>query len=231
MSQVSETGTFSALIDEVISRSGRKDKILDIASYVRSTIRECAVLHRFSQNTIEGTAIVDAVPFIFKRPLNFRMWEAIQYPYFTTHGQSVFAEEKRPSKFQKAGLDYWFYRSGDSFVFNGLAIGDMITYAYQQYLPKLHYFADEADRPARFLVGEADDGVWAYHADYTGNETLNQKAEDLTSNWLIFYWYDLIMEGSLNKIYKTVADERQSTAFALYKSFQKDLKRGESQVI
>ncbi len=42
-------------------------------------------------------------------------------------------------------------------------------------------------------------------------------------NWLLKRWYEMILEGTLAKIYKTVGDERSKTSFSLYKSFQQDL--------
>ncbi len=224
-----ETGTFSALIDEAKLRSGRADRAADLIAYARSSMRECTVLARFQQNLIEGTFTVGStIPHIFKRPVNMRQWQAIQYPYFDSHGQPVFVEEKRPSKFQTQGTDYWFYLTGDSYVFNGLAVGDLVKYAYHSYLTKLTYYSVIADRPARYII---ESETWEYHADYIGNTELNDTGEAKVSNWLLFYWYDLILEGTLAKLYKTVGDTRQSASYALYKQQQKDLLAGESQVI
>lgn len=224
-----ETGTFSALVDEARMRSGRTDRSSDIISYARSTMRECTVLSRFSQNTVEGTYTVTTIPFIQERPDNFRMWEALQYPYFDRQkGFPIFAKEKRPGFAQNTNDVYWFYRAGDSFVFNGLAVGDIITFAYQSYLPRLAYYSVIADRPATY---DLETELWSYHVDYTGNDTLNQQGEDKVTNWLLFNWYDLVLEGTLAKLYKTVGDERQRASFALYKQQQKDLLQGESEVI
>ncbi len=224
-----ETGTFSALVDEAKLRSGRADRIADLISYARTTMRECTVLARFSQNQIEGTFTVGStIPYIMKRPLNFRQWQAIQYPYFDTHGNPVYAKEKKPNKFQLNSGDYWFYMTGNTFVFNGLAVGDLVKYMYHRYLPKLTYFADITDRPARFIL---ETETWLYHADYTGNTELNDTGEDKATNWLLFSWYDLILEGTLAKIYKTVGDTRSGSSYALYKQQQKDLLAGESQIM
>lgn len=223
-----ETGTFSALVEDVRKRSGRMDRTADIVSYARSTMRECTVLGEFSQNTIEGTVTATAVPFVLKRPSGFRMWEAIRSPYFSRRNKSIYFIEKKPGNEQNTNNPYWFYRAGDSFVFNGLAVNDILTYAYQQYLPKLHFYATAADRPATY---DLETNLWSYHADYTGNDTLNQQAQDLVTNWLLFNWFDMIMEGTLTKLYKTVGDARDKTSFALYKQQQKDLIAGESQVI
>jgi len=224
-----ESNTFSALVDDVRIRSGRVDRTADINAYARSTIRECTVLAEFDRNTIEGTVAATAIPFVFTQPANFRTWEAIKYPYFDNHGNPIFAVEKRPGVQQNSRNPYWFYRAGNSHVFNGInAINDILTYAYQAYLPKLANFPVVADRPATYDI---DTGLWTYHADYTGNATLNQQAQDLVTNWLLFDWYDLIVEGTLNKIYKTVGDVRAGPAFSLYKAQQKDLIAGEAKTI
>jgi len=224
-----ETSTFSALIDEARLRSGRVDRTSDIVSYARTTMRECTVLAEFSQNTIEGTFTVTAVPHILTRFANFRKWEALQYPYFDRQkGFPIYAKEKKPGFAQNTDNTYWFYRAGNSFVFNGLAIGDIVKYAFQGYLPKLAYYLQVADRPATY---DLETELWSYHADYTGNATLNQQGEDKVTNWMLFNWYDLVLEGTLAKLYKTVADERQRASFALYKQQQKDLLQGESMSI
>jgi len=224
-----ETGTFSALIDEVRLRSGRVDRTVDIVSYARTTMRECTVLAEFSQNTIEGTFTSTSLPHILPRPANFRKWEALQYPYFDRQkGFPIYAKEQKPGFAQNTDNIYWFYRAGSSFVFNGLSIGDVVKYAFQAYLPKLAYYPLIADRPATF---DLETDTWSYHADYTGNATLNQQGEDKVSNWLLFVWYDLILEGVLAKLYKTVGDERSRSSFALYKQQQKDLIQGESLTI
>ena len=228
MAAVVETGTFSSIVNDVRVRSGRVDRTADIMSYARSSMRECTVLAEFSQSTIEGTFTVDVIPFIFERPDNFRMWEALQYPYFTRRGKPVYAVEKKPGKDQNTDNTYWFYRSGSSFVFNGLAVGDIVKYAYQAYLPKLVYYASDADKPAIF---DLETNLWTYHLDYSGNTTLNQQARDKVTNWMLFNWYDLVLEGTLAKLYKTVGDERQRASFALYKQQQKDLMQGEGLLI
>lgn len=228
MSATVETGTFSSVIDDVRMRSGRTDRTADIMAYARSSMRECTVLAEFSQSSIEGTFTVDTLPFILTRPDNFRKWEALQYPYFTRRGKPIYAVERRPGKEQNTDNDYWFYRSGNSFVFNGLAVGDIVKYAFQAYLPRLAYYANDADKPAIF---DLETNLWTYHADYTGNDTLNQAGQDKVTNWLLFNWYDLVLEGTLAKLYKTVGDERQRASYALYKQQQKDLMQGEGSTI
>jgi len=219
-----ETGTFSALVDDVRVRSGRVDRTADIISYARTSMRECTVLSMFDQNLVEGVAVADAIPFIFKRPVNFRVWVAIKYPALNRQGGLVFAKERPPGKLQDTFDVNWFYRSGDSFIFNGLEIGAKITFAYQAYLPKLAYYT-AANRPATY---DLETELWTYLPEYMGNDALNQAGQDKVTNWMLFNWYDLIMEGTLAKLYKTVADERQKSSYALYKQQQQDLIKGES---
>jgi len=233
MPAVVETSTFSALVDEIGARSGRVERTADITAYARSTMRECTVLAEFAQNTIEGTVVVDAVPFILAvdKLKNYRRFEAIQYPYFDSHGQNIYAKERKPGKVKNPNDIYFFYRAGDSFIFNGLNINDSIAYAYQRYLPKLVYYANVSDRPARF---DLETDAWIYHPDYIGNDILKQEGRDKVTNWMLFNWYDMILEGTLTKLtklYKTVKDPRDKTSYALYKQQQSDLLAGESQVI
>jgi hypothetical protein len=57
-----------------------------------------------------------------------------------------------------------------------------------------------------------------------------QLAARLTvSNWLLFNWFEMIVEGALAKLYKTTQDDRAVSSFALFSSFKTTFKQGEQQ--
>lgn len=223
-----ETGTFSALIDDAIQRSRRKDRIADIMSYARASMRECTVLANFQQSLVEDTVTVTASPHIWDCPQEFRILVAFQYANYSTHGERIVPTQKRPGQVihDRTNPNY-YYRSGDSYILAGVEVGEEINVAYLAYLKRLRYYATEADRPARFDV---ETNLWVYHSSYDTSTTQQQVAKDLCTNWLMFRWYDLVLEGTLAKLYKTVGDTRSVATYALYKQQQTDLKAGEQSV-
>jgi len=220
-----ESQTFSALIDDVLKRSGRKDRLPSIIAYARTTIRECLILDFFDQSLIETQVTVDAIPFLWDRPTNLRSILAVRTPYFDRRNKSIFSKERKPGMVVTDDEQY-FYLSGNSFAFNGLAVGDVLDVAYYEYSKPLIYIPTVTERPARYNL---ETELWEYHQAYTASEETELTARDKVTNWLLFYWYELIAEGTQAKLYKLVNDEaRMRMSYALYKSIQKDLVAGES---
>lgn len=222
---MSETGTFSSLVDTVVLRSARKDRISDIVSYCRSTIRECTVLALFDQALVEEQITVTAVPHIYERSQTMRTMLSIKYPYFTRQGKPVYPKHKRPGTVNTTD-QYYFYVSGNSYIFAGVKVGDIIDLAYSSYAIRFPYYANVAERPATF---DDETQLWTYLDAYDDTAELQEEARNKVSNWLLFYWFDLILEGSLAKLFKATNSERSKASFGLYKSMQNDLKAGEAQ--
>lgn len=218
---MTDTSTFSALVDDAISRSKRKDRTADIVSYARSTMRECQVLAFFEQDMIEDSLTVDQLPFQWSRPFRLRtILAAKPQEVFSRRDKKRWFKNRPPGQMVR-DLDYYMYLSGDTYIFTGteLATADVIDIAYFTYARKFVYYAT-ADRPASF---DDETEAWTYHADYDDTTTTQATARELVTNWLLRQWYDLLLEGTLAKIFKQVGDERSRTAFSLYKSQQKDL--------
>jgi len=223
-----ETGTFSALVDEVMARSLRKERVADIVSYARTTVRECSVLENFQENLIEDQLIADANPFLWEKPLNLRSIVAFEYPtMLDVDGRPIKPKVSSPAERLHRDELYYYYLSGSSFVLANIDIGMLVNVAYLSYLPRLVYYQNVADRPARF---DTSTETWTYHTDYSGNDALNLSGRQKVTNWLIHRWFDLIVEGTLAKLYKTINDDRASSSYALYKQQQQDLKSAERHV-
>jgi hypothetical protein len=215
-----ETCTFSALIDESILRSQRRDRINDLVSYARSTIRECQVLAFFEQDLVEDVLTADAAPYIWARPVRLRTMLAARPDIVGRRGKRKWFANKPPGN-KIADTDFFLYLSGSSFIFTGdeFESGMTIDVAYFTYARKFVYYA-EADRPA---VYDPETETWTYHASYDIDDATRTTARELVSNWLVEHWYDLILEGMLSKVFKSVGDDRSKSSFALYKQMQKDL--------
>ena len=105
-----ETCTFPALIDEVKLRSGRRDRIADIVSYARSTIRECQVQAHFEQDLVEDSITVDAVPYTWARPLRLRAMLAVKpNGKYDRRSNPIWFANKPPGEY-RVGDEYFLDR-------------------------------------------------------------------------------------------------------------------------
>ena len=218
-----ELGTFSALIDEAVVLAGRGIAARrQLTSYARASMREPQVDNLFDKDLVEDTLIFNADPFIWERPADFRLFRTVKYteetyPKFIPPGRRQFDE-----------LNF-YYAASTYFTFKGLAVGDSFGIAYYAYFPKLVYFASDK-RPARYF---ADLAKWQYldgnndYVDTLGSVDLDEAARKLVTNWLLFDWTDLVLEGILAKQFKVQGDQRAKSAFALFKSFITDLLQAE----
>ncbi len=219
-----EVGTFSAVIDQAVLFAGRGKAIRgQLGSYARSSMREAQVDSLFERDLIEDQLTATAAPFIWTRPSELRFFRTVRYP------GEIYPRYITPGR-QQFGVKRFYYASTTYFVFVGIEINDLLDIAYYTYFKKLVYF-EPADRPARFF---ADLDKWQYlddnndFVDTLGSETLDDAAEAKVTNWLLFDWFDLVLEGILAKQFKVQADVRAPSHFALFKSMIKDLLQAES---
>lgn len=218
-----EIGTFSSLIDDTVKLAGRGIAARSqLASYARSSMREPQVDNLFEKDLTEDSLTTNADPFIWERPAAFRVFRTVQY---TTE---IYPKYILPGRRQR-DVDNFYYAASTYFTFKGLEVGATFNIAYYSFFPKLVYFAADV-RPARYF---ADLGEWRYldgNGDYVstlGSDDLDEAARELVSNWILFDWYDLVMEGVLAKQFKVNGDPRAPSHFALFKSFIKDLLQAE----
>lgn len=218
-----EVNTFSAAVDDVLVRSGRPERRADAISYVRQTLRECQVYKKvvFARDLIEDQLTATTDPYIWDRPSELRILRTVKYSsQYDCRGQNIYPKFLRPGKIQESE-DYFYYGGPNYYAFKGVNVGGTIGVGYYSYFKKLPYYAADA-RPAVF---DLNTDSWTYLTATTDVE--KEAARALVTNWLLFDWYDLILEGALAKILKTVNDERAPSTFALFKSLQKDLMAGE----
>lgn len=218
-----ELGTFSALIDQTVILSGRGKSIRrQLTSYARSSMREAQVDALFERDLVEDQLTATASPFIWTRPAELRFFRTVRYP------GEIYPKYLTPGKIQ-FDVDKFYYAASTYYVFKGVEVNDILDIAYYRYFPKLVYF-EETARPARYF---ADLGKWQYldnnneYVDTLGSVTLDEAAQALVTNWILFDWFDLTIEGVLAKQFKVVGDQRAGSHFALFKSMLKDLLQAE----
>ncbi len=218
-----EGHTFSSIIDEALALSGRgaasKNSIL---KYARSSMREAQIQAFFHRDRIELSITATAQPHIWTSPNTIRMIETVRYPgnvypAFITPGKL----QRDPSELQ----DEYYYAASNYYAFANIDVGDTIDISYFSYFRSFIYYAT-AVRPARF---DLDTLTWEY-LDNDGNyvaslstTALEEAARDKVTNWLIFNWTELVLEGTLAKQFKIIKDDKAGATFSLFERFKKDL--------
>lgn len=220
-----EISTFSAAVDRVIARSSRMDRRVDILSYVRLTLREIQTLALFQKDMEEDVVTAQSDPFIWQWPQTFRKMWTVQYPArIDQRGRPVYPRALQGPGKAIEEWQWYYYPSGDSFIFAGHGEGAPINIAYLTYFAPLKYFA-VTDRPAIYSVDTLE---WSYAAPYDMSTELRAMARAMVTNWALFNWFEVVIEGALAKLYKTVDDPRAVATFALYKQLQSSLLQGEA---
>ena len=228
--------SFSSLIDRVVLETGRAASLLSIVAYANATIRECQTFGLFAQDLLEEQYTVDAQPYIWFRPQNFRSVQSVRYLT-----QDRYVMLRRPGRGKNDDNPIYFYAANNYFVFSGVLATEEVGFANYYWAKPLTYYAridantsgypggPYAKRPAYYdIEAEAwmylDVAATAYIADvpptiYT--EEQQELRQRNASNWLVQDWYDLIAEGTKAKILKQFGDERAPATYSLYKQFQK----------
>jgi len=210
---MTELNTFSAAVDDAIVRSGRPDRKADIIAFVRTTIRECQVQAYFRNDFVEDTLTADGEVFLWTYPQEFRILRTVRYPFTNNRGERVYPDEVLPGRNQRDKV-YFYYGGPGYYAFAGLSNALDIDVAYYKTSKKLPYY-ESADRPATF---DLETDSWSY---LTAADDASQLiAREAVSNWLLFTYYDTIIEGTLAKLFKIIGDDRSSPTYALYKSLQ-----------
>lgn len=229
---MTEINTFSSAVDDTVVRCGRLDRRTDIISFVRMSIRELQTVRGFlfDYDIVEDVLTANAEPYVWTPDIVltkiWRTMRSVQYPgIYAPDGKPIYADYIPIGK-KQGEHDYYYYKSGDAYVFSGASGGTnalvSINIAYYAYVGILAYYATLTDRPATFSL---EDNIWSYATASTDVDKI--LARDLVTNWVLEKWYDAVVEGSLAKIFKTVADERARSSFALYSSYKKTLAEAE----
>lgn len=222
-------GTFSACVDEVISRSGRLDRLHDAVEFVYQSILECQTRALFHHDFVEDRLLTTgAIPFMRAIPDDWRQMKAVRYTdVFTPRNKPVYAKRMLPSVSQ-GEEEYFWYVSGGQWVFAGA--GSMVDIAYYRFLPRLGYYAADIVPPAPATF-DALLQMWTYNPNSrlgVGGSRLasesptpaQERAELLVTNWLLKRYFNVIVQGALSKLWNVTQDARATVAFASYQQGQ-----------
>lgn len=210
--------TFSQMIDELAIELLRPDLKVTMEAYANQTMRE---MHSrtdtrngifFDENRKEVQfMVVDANPCLWSIPVvqRFQGLEAAYCP-----DVDVYFMTRTPSRAFKVTdvpfAEYYMYRTGPQFAFNGIQAGMNLKLSYFEYVPNLYY-----KMPANRVVTFSKDLDAYVRTSGGGTPTDSEMASE--TNWMLQRWDSVIREGVRAKIYKRLSDDsRMRTAYSAY---------------
>lgn len=232
--------THSQMVDNIAGSTARVNMISTISQFLNQAVREVhsdkdgnSVL--FDRNLVEDqiTATSDSGQ-TWTPPASMQALLTVSYPDIVNYDNDIVYP-----KFLKPGprindLDYFYYRAGSYFVFSGYgATGNRINLAYYAYPGRLKYYAAGA-RPAEY---DDIDG-WTYYdlsgdggLDYTASAANQELARNLTTNWLLTDWEDVLSWATAANVYTRAQDPRAAVHFAKYKELKQTLYTAEGATV
>ena len=219
---MSETGTFSAAVDAVITKSGRLYRVTDIVSAVRRAILDCQTIEFFENDFEEERLTGNVDPYIWRFPRHFRSLKTARYTGIRTdRGHLVYAKKILPSA-RLEREDYYWYQSGNAVVFHGHGPGNHIDVGYYRMLPPLVYYKEENIRPA---IWDDETMEWRYTGGMPETDEERLAKQDLVTNWLLFNFFEIIVDGALNYIFNIIEDPRARQSYAIYQAGRQMIQR------
>lgn len=214
---------YSEAVDTIVLRTGRKDRLADIQSYVNQVIRETQGKALYYRDMIEDQIAATASPTIWTPIPRLRQLRTVKY---TADGfQDVYPDFVPPGKKQQQNLTQeYYYAAGSYYVLSGTDASQVVNLAYYLWLPRLKYYS-VGTRPA---VYDETTMTWTYlvngvYVSTTGSDAGDAAAQALVTNWILLTYSDMVEEGGCAKLFKAVSDARAPLSFALYKGLAADL--------
>lgn len=209
---------FSDLIDEIAHITLREGEEEFITSVTNGAFRELQSKSLFSQDLVElriDTKGASVQPFMWREvPKNLR---AIQYVRYS-NGVSPVPVKLGRKVDELAGNFY--YLAGNYIAFSGVPLGGQIDLAYYRILPRLQYFSDREQQPAKLN----DSGEWLYKKynqnllQYEWVPTLgdwesDMLARDKVTNWILDDYYEAAKAIAVREIFNVYNDTANSSVW------------------
>lgn len=201
---------FSELVDRCVSIAGRPDQLASMVFAANETMRTISKRGNWPDDTLEEQVIVDPTSDVtIWTPEcgrgRFRREEYIE------DGTGAEPTAVRPSRRVK-DLSFYYYRSGDSFVFKG-ACSHLNIY-YYAYQPWLQYFPIGA-RPTSFDI------------ELGAFTDPDPAAVALVSNWMLERHTSTVEAGTLQRFFASKQDARQALFYSIFEAGINDIQRAE----
>jgi hypothetical protein len=216
--------SFSDLVRDCIARAHRPatdTPLMNCIAYANATIKNIASTGEYKADLAEAVLTADAIPYVYVKPRNYRQTLAVSYPQ-ASGADPIYPEPLQPGKVL-LDQNFYYYYSGNTIVFNGVAVGSSVNVAYYTH-PKRFVYYPVGEEPAYY---DEETESWVYATAYDVDDDTREAARDLVSHWVIERWYDLLAEGTLTKLYNHLGDDRSRATFANYKDLLQDVPKGE----
>lgn len=227
--------TFSQLVDDMAAETLRPDFLRNgvIASYTNQTIREVHTMNdgqrvcRFSSNREEfrlNTGDTDTgFSWAIERVNCYQATESVYYPAVQRP-----ARELNPGSFDvNVGRDdvserFSYYRSGPTMWFRGYGGAGQEIWISAFYYPRSLVYHAVGERWATW---DPETESFTYKPS-TGKTT--EELEDLSTNWILLRWGELVKEGVRAKVYKRLADSaRAQLCYSAYMNARSEMQMQE----
>lgn len=219
---------FSEVVDEIAQRSGRTDKVNDIAGMVNAILRRLHSKELFDRDFLTACAIPDnekCVPgaVVWRRPKDFRVLRTAkvgaQYMRFERVGRNL------------RGRKFFYYAEGEYFIFQ---TGDFSATVHIGYYtkPRMFVYYSPSERPAKW---NPETCTWTFkyqdslnYLDSLVSPVEEDEAISKVDSWILREYKEAVIQGTLNLLYVQQGDERAGGTFALHNELVKDILRNES---
>lgn len=202
---------FSELVDRCVKIAGRPDQLTSIVMAANEAMRAISKTGNWPDDTLEEVALppIDTTaPFVWTPEVGRQRFRREEY-LEDANGREPTAV--RPSR-RIRDLNFYYYRSGSSFVFKGNQ-GAVHIY-YYAYQPWLTYYPVNA-RPSVFDIQTGE-----YSDD-------DPAVVDLVSNWMLERHNSTVEAGALARFFAGKQDPRQSLHYSIFQQGLTTIERSE----
>lgn len=227
--------TFSQMVDELTLELVRPDLRDTICSYLNQTLREVHFDEKtempvfYGDNRFEAEAYFNTNPVVWPIPFVSR-FQALDVIYLPWCGEYAVQRTLRRIHDSEDRTRFYWYRTGPAIAIGG--IGQVIPsaqIAWFEFVRNLAFFP-AGTRPATF---KRDSGEWEFHnvggTDYGSTPSLREQALEMSTNWLLERWSEIIKAGVRNKVYIRLGEqERARTTYPIYSTGRKQIINTES---
>lgn len=210
---------FSELIDEIARNTDRIGEEAFIATCCNGAIRELQSKGLFVQDLVEDrieTQGASTQPFYWRDVP--RYLRAVQFVRYSNGVSPVPVQPGR--KMDELAGNYYYFAS-DYIIFSGVPQGGHIDIAYYVLQPRLEYYADRSEVPAR-RNSETDE--WEYRkfnvdtqsyewVDTLGSWEQDKLARMKVTNWLLEDYREAVKAIAIREIYNIFQDTANSSVW------------------
>ena len=225
--------TFSQLVDELVTELVRPDLKSYIMASLNQVIREVhtgndRTVYRFASNRVEAIINVgnEGATYLYEIP-NFNRFQDVEAIWIPRISQ--FAKPRPPgsviiSDGMRVNDRATWYQSGNYLAIGGYGAAGIDLHLSMFYYPRsLVYHKDHPNTGTdpRWAEFNVETETWTYQ---TGTPYTDEELRDMSTNWLLLRWTEMLREGVRSKVYKRLGDQqRAALTYSNYMNFRAEM--------